>query len=280
VKPGNVESTDDAEGGGHDHRDKQYGSPTSTAKPAPTRCSARDTRAARTGFFLMDILRHTGRAQLSSFIEARRPTAPWTTPSGSSRPTPSRTPVADRQRDDFYGAEGQQLVTDVTNFVAGSTLCRRRAQPTAALLALRVRKRWARCRSPWTRPPDVLCQRPLIGGIFGKGGGQRAEVAQSSCRHSRSVRASGGRRAVERLPLQERPRGADHCVATVFPNERPAPSRSGVWRFPSGLRDHPAPVAPSATPRRARRWPSRAAASCQRGVLGGQQKRVVSASAT
>ena len=68
----------------------------------------------------MDVLRHAGRAELSSFAGGAPATAPRTTRSGSSRPTREE----DLQRqydlaDEVYGAAGTALQQDVTNYVAG-----------------------------------------------------------------------------------------------------------------------------------------------------------------
>ena len=67
----------------------------------------------------MDVLRHTGRAELASFLggsQRRRRCRR----SGASRPTPK--PTCEKQLDQapkLYGAAGQQAVEDVQSYVDG-----------------------------------------------------------------------------------------------------------------------------------------------------------------
>ena len=65
--------------------------PTSTGRCAPTRCSAPATRAPQDRRVPTDILRNTGRADLSSFLGGSTSNRSMEPPSGRSRPTPKPT---------------------------------------------------------------------------------------------------------------------------------------------------------------------------------------------
>src|ERR671933_637500 len=92
----------------------------------------------------MDVLRHTGRAELSAFV---------------------------------YGARGAQLQADLNEYVAGINRYISQAQlnPTMmpaeySLLQIPLQ--------PW-KGTDVIATASLIGGIFGKGGGRELGSAQT-----------------------------------------------------------------------------------------------------
>jgi acyl-homoserine lactone acylase PvdQ len=131
--------------------------------------------SAEDRLFFMDVLRHAGRAQLSGFaggsnrgMDAQQwEFAPYT--------------EADLQKqydlaDDVYGAEGVQLQRDVTNYVAGINdyISEARTNPN------KMPGEYAIIGQPlqdWT-VTDVIATASLIGGIFGKGGGNEVGSAQ------------------------------------------------------------------------------------------------------
>ena len=155
--------------------------------------------------FLMDVLRHAGRAQLSSFIggsESNRRMdreqwriAPYT--------------EADLQRqfdlgDEVYGEAGEALQEDVLAYVAGINRYICEAQPLRpdCTLAQRRQIRGNNGSTPAQKLPgaylaitpnglpqeapaprlwtvtDVIATASLVGGIFGKGGGRELDAAQ------------------------------------------------------------------------------------------------------
>ncbi len=124
--------------------------------------------------FFMDVLRHAGRAKLSSFVGGANKAmdaeqwdvAPYT--------------EADLQKqidlaDEVYGADGIELRNDLNNYVAGINKYIGEAylDPTklpgeyAAVLKPLL---------PW-KGTDVIATASLVGGIFGKGGGGELENA-------------------------------------------------------------------------------------------------------
>jgi acyl-homoserine lactone acylase PvdQ len=139
--------------------------------------------AAEDRLFFIDALRHAGRAQLSSFAggaagnrkmdEEQWRLAPYT--------------EADLQHqvdqlDDLYGDEGRQLQRDATSYVAGVNQYINEAkldvtkQPGEYLALGHVFGA-----DPW-KTTDIIATASLVGGIFGKGGGQ--ELTQMELRRS------------------------------------------------------------------------------------------------
>ena len=128
--------------------------------------------AAEDRLFLMDVLRHAGRGQLSSFAGGAE---------GNRRQDREQWSVApyteaDLQRqvdqfDDLYGADGAQIQRDAGNYVAGvnAYIAEARLDP------LKMPGEYAAFGrplgpDPW-RETDIIATAALVGGIFGKGGG-------------------------------------------------------------------------------------------------------------
>jgi acyl-homoserine lactone acylase PvdQ len=137
--------------------------------------------AAEDRLFFMDVLRHAGRAQLSSFAggaagnrrmdEQQWRLAPYT--------------EADLQRqvdrlDDRYGGDGSQVQADLADYVAGVNTYIGQAR----LDVTKMPGEYAaigRSPEPW-KATDVVATSSLVGGIFGEGGG--AELTQMELRRS------------------------------------------------------------------------------------------------
>src|SRR3954471_23196438 len=120
--------------------------------------------------FLMDVLRHTGRAQLSSFVGGAAGNREMDRTQWSIAPYTE----ADLQRqiDDagkVYGAVGTQLVSDLNEFVAGINQYVSEANLDPTKLPAEYAA-FGKRPEPW-KVTDVIAEASLIGGIFGKGGG-------------------------------------------------------------------------------------------------------------
>jgi acyl-homoserine lactone acylase PvdQ len=135
--------------------------------------------AAQDRLFFIDVLRHLGRAQLSSFIGG----APANRAMDAEQWSLAPYTEADFQRqfdlgDDLYGDRGRQLQDDALNYVAGINqyIAEARLDPTkmpgeyAALGRPQGPDEW--------KVTDLFSTASLVGGIFGKGGGR--ELAESS----------------------------------------------------------------------------------------------------
>jgi len=191
---------------------------------------------------LMDVLRHTGRAQLSSFAGGAAGnraqdanqwrTAPYT--------------EADLQRqadqlDDLYGADGQRLQEDAANYVAGVNqyISEAKLDPT------KLPGEYAAIGRPLGPDPwkvtDIIATASLVGGIFGKGGG--GELTQMELRRSFIERYGARRgRQVWREWAAYEDRDAPTTVRRRFPYQTQPrrPARGGTARSAARRRRRPA----------------------------------------
>jgi acyl-homoserine lactone acylase PvdQ len=177
--------------------------------------------------FLMDVLRHTARAQLSSFIggsngnremdRTQWAIAPYTEADLQSQLENAST---------LYGNAGQQLVADVDSFVLGIN-----AYIDAALMNpnLLPGEYAAIAKTPthWS-PTDVIAEASLIGGIFGKGGGNELRSAQTLQAFDQRFGPAAGQKAWSDFREHNDPE-APTTVAARFPYETSSPfSPSGL----------------------------------------------------
>ena len=152
--------------------------------------------AAEDRLFFIDVLRHTGRGELSSFAggasgNRKQDADQWTL-------APYTEADLERQADqldDLYGADGLQLQQDAASYVAGVNQYISEARLDVAKLP----GEYAAIGQPGGPEPwkvtDIIATASLVGGIFGKGGGD--ELTQMELR--RSFRARYGARRGERL---------------------------------------------------------------------------------
>src|SRR5207253_3350170 len=151
-------------------RDKSFGVPHIYGVTRAGMMFGAGYAAAADRLFFIDVLRHTARAELSSFIggaegnramdRAQWLIAPYTEADLESQ---INNAVA------LYGAEGEKVVNDVKEFVAGinayiqEALINPNKLPAEYAALKQVPMEW--------KPTDVLAEASLIGGIFGRGGG-------------------------------------------------------------------------------------------------------------
>ncbi len=196
--------------------------------------------------FLMDVLRHTGRAQLSSFVGGAAGNREMDRTQWAIAPYTE----ADLQRQidlapSVYGSLGTQLVSNLNDFVAGinAYVARTRTDPTklpaeyAALGSLPT---------TW-KGTDVIAEASLIGGIFGKGGGLELRSATAAEVAREEVRPPPRARVVAGLPRQGRPGDRQHGSSQALSRTSSAPPcRSAASRCrtaaPCASRRPPAPV--------------------------------------
>jgi acyl-homoserine lactone acylase PvdQ len=176
--------------------------------------------AAEDRLFLMDVLRHTARAELSSFVggsasnramdETQWSVAPYT-----EQDLQSQVDMAPR----LYGAPGAQLIADVRAFVAGINA------EIAALTPLTTPGEYTaifKTPRPWT-VTDVIAEASLIGGIFGKGGGNELGSAQALQALERRFGAGSGRRAWGDFREANDPEAPTTVLGRRFPYETTSP---------------------------------------------------------
>jgi acyl-homoserine lactone acylase PvdQ len=134
--------------------------------------------AAEDRLFLMDVLRHAGRGQLSSFAGGAEGNREQDRTQWEVAPYDE----ADLQRqvdqfDDLYGADGAQVQRDAENYVAGVNqyITEAKLDPTK-MPGEYVAFGRPLGPDPW-KETDVIATAALVGGIFGKGGGSELDDA-------------------------------------------------------------------------------------------------------
>jgi len=173
-------------------RDAAYGVPHIYGTTRAAAMFGTGYAGAEDRLFLMDVLRHTGRAELSSFAGG----SPGNREQDAQQWQIAPYTEADLQRqadqlDDLYGADGRQLQEDAANYVAGVNqyIDEARLDPT------KMPGEYAAIGRPLGPDPwkvtDIIATASLVGGIFGKGGGD--ELTQMQLRRS-FVERYGARR--------------------------------------------------------------------------------------
>jgi acyl-homoserine lactone acylase PvdQ len=176
VRPGQIDTVATPRPGLRILRDKQYGVPHIYGATRSDVVFGTGYAAAEDRLFLMDVLRHTGRAQLSSFAGGAE---------SNRRMDREQWQIAPYTEDDLqkqidnapklYGTIGEVFVQDGRDYVDGINAYIDEAllDPTkmpAEYAALGVQlQHW--------KLTDVIATASLVGGIFGRGGG--SEVASS-----------------------------------------------------------------------------------------------------
>jgi hypothetical protein len=184
--------------------------------------------AAQDRLFLMDVLRHTGRAQLSAFIGGA---------SANREMDRTQWQLAPYTEDDLqrqidlaetvYGERGAQVHSDLVEYVAGINAYIDEAQldPTKkpaeySLLGIQLQ--------PW-KGTDVIATASLVGGIFGKGGGRELDSAQTLQAFVKRFGRRKGRRYWKDFRAKDDPETPNTIPKVKFPYEtRSAFSRRGL----------------------------------------------------
>src|SRR4051794_8123763 len=152
-------------------RDRSFGVPHVYGKTRDGAMFGLGYAGAEDRLFFMDVLRHAGRAELSDFaggsnaaMDAEQwEVAPYTESDLERQAT--RLP-------DFLGAEGKQIQRDVENYIAGinAYIAETRLDPSK-LPAEYAALGHPEGPQPW-KEADLIATASLVGGIFGKGGGE------------------------------------------------------------------------------------------------------------
>jgi len=192
VPAGQVASTIEPKSGVTIVRDSAYGVPHIYGETRADTMFGAGYAGAADRLFLMDVLRHTGHAELASFLggaNAGADASQW----GFA---PYTEADLERQLSEFpriYGQMGQRAVEDVQGYVAGinAYIAAAAADPSLrpgeyALLNKPM--------EPW-KPTDVVAIASLIGGIFGKGGGNEVASAEAMQALVERFGKKAGRRA-------------------------------------------------------------------------------------
>ena len=185
--------------------------------------------------FLMDILRHTGRAELASFLggsNAEADATQWGFAPYTEADLQKQLDRAPR----IYGQAGQQAVEDLQSYIDGINAYVAAASVNPALKPAE----YALLNKPmelW-KPTDVVAIASLVGGIFGRGGGNELASAQTM----QTFEARFGRKAGRKAWLDFRSKNDPEAPTTLgkrFPYEtRSAFARRGLaLPDPGSVRD-------------------------------------------
>ena len=151
--------------------------------------------AAEDRLFFIDVLRHAGRAQLSSFAGGAAGNRHMDEDQWRQAPYTEADLEAQIDRlDDRFGAEGRQLQVDAADYAAGVNQFIREAR----IDVTKMPGEYAAIGKPLGPDPwrvtDIAATASLVGAIFGKGGG--AELTQMELRRS-FIERYGGRRGAK-----------------------------------------------------------------------------------
>jgi acyl-homoserine lactone acylase PvdQ len=245
VPASEVESTIEPKPGVTIVRDSAYGIPHIYGETRADTMFGAGYAGAADRLFLMDVLRHSGRAELASFLggsNAGADASEW----GFA---PYTEADLERQLTEFpklYGQAGQQAVEDVGAYVEGINAYIAAANVDPALKPGEYTL-LGKPMEPW-KPTDVIAVASLIGAIFGAGGGNELASAETM----QAFEARFGRKAGRKAWLGFRSKNDPEAPTTIgkrFPYEtRSAFAKSGLaLPDPGSVRAAPTATASSAS---------------------------------
>ena len=215
VAPGEVESEIEPRPGATIVRDKAFGVPHVYGVTRADTMFGAGYAGATDRLFLMDVLRHTGRAELASFLggsNAGADASQW-------QFAPYTEADLERQLAEapqLYGSLGQQAVDDVNAYVEGIN-----AYIAAANLDPKLKPGeytlLNKPMEPW-KPTDVIAIASLVGGIFGQGGGNELSSALTMQSFVQKLGKKAGRKAWAGFRSKNDPE-APTTVSERFPYE-------------------------------------------------------------
>jgi acyl-homoserine lactone acylase PvdQ len=227
VKEGDLASTESPRSDVTIQRDNGFGVPHIYGSTRAGTMFGAGYAAAADRLFLIDVLRHTARAELSSFIgggEGNRAMdqVQWMIAPYTEADLQSQIDNAPK----LYGADGEKVIDDVNNFVAGinayiqAALLNPNLMPAEYAALGKLPTEW--------KPTDVIAEASLIGGIFGKGGGSEVRSALALESFEKQFGKTAGRTAWKNFREQNDPE-APVTVSKRFPYETTSPfSKTGL----------------------------------------------------
>jgi acyl-homoserine lactone acylase PvdQ len=197
-------------------RDRSYGVPRIYGDTDEDVSFGAGYAGAEDRLFFMDVLRHTGRAQLSSFAGGALSNREMDRVQWSIAPYTE----ADLQRQidlnaKLYGADGERGVALLKAYVAGinAYIAEARLNPSKMPGEYAA---FGKTPRDWTET-DVIAEASLVGGIFGRGGGQEVRSAMLY----RALEQRFGRRKARRvwsdLRAKDDPEHSNTVLGKRFP---------------------------------------------------------------
>ena len=225
VPPGGVASTIEPRPGVTIVRDSSYGVPHIYGDTRADTMFGAGYANAADRLFLMDILRHTGRAELASFLGGSNTSA------DAAQWASSPYTEADYEKQlgelaQLHGAAGQQALADVQAYVEGINAYIAAANADPSLKPAEYSVLQAPM-EPW-KPSDVIAIASLVGGIFGRGGGKELRSAETLQALEQRFGPRAGRKAWLGFRAKNDPE-APTTISKKFPYEtRSAFTKKGL----------------------------------------------------
>ena len=172
VKKGDVESVTKPRKGVKIIRDKGFGVPHIYGKTRSDTMFGAGYAGANDRLFLMDVLRHTGRADLSSFLggsNLNTDASQWQFAAYTNADLKEQLKKPARVSKKAW----KKLRNDVKNYVAGVNAYIAAAKKNSALMPTEY-SALKKTVQPW-KATDVVATASLVGGIFGRGGGSEVQ---------------------------------------------------------------------------------------------------------
>jgi acyl-homoserine lactone acylase PvdQ len=224
VQPENVERTYSPPGrpGVTIIRDRQFGVPRIYGDTDEDVTFGAGYASAEDRLFLMDILRHTGRAQLSSFVGGARGNREQDRVQWSLAPYTE----ADLQRQidlnaRLYGADGARGVQLLNAYVAGINAYIAEARVNPAKMPGEYAA-FGKTPEDW-RGTDIIAEASLVGGIFGRGGGQELRSALFLRELEKRFGRKRARRVWADFRAKEDPEHSNTVIGKRFPYQTNSP---------------------------------------------------------
>jgi acyl-homoserine lactone acylase PvdQ len=225
VPPGEVESTIEPKAGVTIQRDKAYGIPHIYGETRADTMFGAGYAGAADRLFLMDVLRHTGRAELASFLggsNAAADAGQWGFAPYTEADLEKQIQMMATER----GALGKRAVEDLNGYVEGIN-----SYIAAANLDTKLKPAEYsfinKPMEPW-KPTDVIAIASLVGGIFGRGGGNELNSALTMEAMVERMGKAAGRKAWEGFRSKNDPE-APTTISKPFPYEtRSAFAKAGL----------------------------------------------------
>jgi acyl-homoserine lactone acylase PvdQ len=222
VRPNDVASTASPRADVTIVRDKGYGVPHIYGQTRGGAMFGAGYAAAQDRLFFIDVLRHLGRGQLSSFAGGAPGNRAMDQEQWSLAPyTEQDLQHQIDQFDDLYGADGVQLQNDLTDYVAGvnAYISEAKLDPT------KMPGEYAATNHPlgpdtW-KGTDIIATASLVGAIFGKGGGQELGMAQFLQRLQDRFGDADGRTLWSQLAAFDDPDAPTTVKDASFPSQTP-----------------------------------------------------------
>jgi acyl-homoserine lactone acylase PvdQ len=225
IAPGQVESTIEPRPGATIQRDSAYGIPHIYGDTRADTMFGAGYAGAQDRLFLMDVLRHTGRAELASFLggsNADNDASQWAFAPYTEADLEKQLAQAPAN----YGAPGAQAVADVQAYIEGINKFIADAKANKALEPgeYTVLKKQM---EPF-KSTDVIAIASLVGGIFGRGGGNELNSALTMQAMVDRMGKKAGRKAWLEFRSKEDPE-APTTIKKRFPyQQRSAFAKRGL----------------------------------------------------